>query len=368
MYFKHKFVFPYDEQNINERNVRDRRDENDVGDKKDNEFGDEMNEIDETSLEDVPIETNVKDAPVQNYDADVRDVILKAYVQKNPCQPRNHEFPPKRMANKDRSFCVSWFNEYPSLLEYIVQQKMLYFAYTAILLAQVMQSHQARTNYRIRLNASIDCVRFLLQQEMTFRGHDGFEDLNNRGNFLELLHWLCYHNAEIALEKSQIDITTSSERHLNEQISVVIHYMKNGHVLEQFIGVTYVLSTTAVTLKTAIDQLFSTHSLTFVAVSQKHLKIEAFFTSVHRLVNIVGGSAQQSDLIREKQRLKILEALSVGEISSGRGLNQETTLKRSGDTCWGSYYSCLINMILMFSAIVDVVEAIATDIQVPKQE
>ncbi|XP_022855980.1 uncharacterized protein LOC111377152 [Olea europaea var. sylvestris] len=230
------------------------------------------------------------------------------------------------------------------------------------------QSHQARTKFRIRLNVSIDCVRFLLQQEIAFCGHDGFEYLNNRGNFLELLHWLCDHNAEIALEKSQIDITTSSERYLKKQMSVVIRYMKNGHVLEHFIGVTYVLSTTTVALKTAIDQLFSTHSLTFVAVAQKHLKIEAFFTSVHRLVNIVGRSAKQIDLIREKQRLKIHEALSVGEISSGRGLNQETTLKHFGDICWGSYYSCLINMILMFSATVDVVEAIATDIQVLEQE
>jgi len=48
--------------------------------------------------------------------------------------------------------------------------------------------------------------------------------------------------------------------------------------------------------------------------------------------------------------------------SSGRGLNQETTLQRPGDTRWGSHYNCLINLIVMFSTIVNVVEKISTDI------
>lgn len=57
--------------------------------------------------------------------------------------------------------------------------------------------------------------------------------------------------------------------------------------------------------------------------------------------------------------LKVHESLSVGELSSERGLNQETTLQRHGDTHWGSHYGCLINLSLMFSTIVDVVEMIA---------
>ncbi|XP_022870916.1 zinc finger MYM-type protein 1-like [Olea europaea var. sylvestris] len=190
-------------------------------------------------------------------------------------------------------------------------------------------------------------------------------------------------------------------------MSVVIRYVKNGCILEHFIGVIHVLNTTAASLKAAIDQLFSTHSLSIsnlrgqgydgasnmrgeynglkalilkenpsayyihcfahqlqlalVAVAQKHPKIETFFTIVHRLVNIVGGSAKRSDLIRENQRLKILESLSIGEISSGRDLNQEITFQRPGDTRWGSHYSCLINLITMFSTIVEVIEMIATD-------
>ncbi|XP_021724769.1 uncharacterized protein LOC110692092 [Chenopodium quinoa] len=42
------------------------------------------------------------------------------------------------------------------------------------------------------------------------------------------------------------------------------------------------------------------------------------------------------------------------EIDSGSGLNQEVGLKRSGDTCWGSYSKCVLNIISLFSAIVEV--------------
>ncbi|XP_022894018.1 uncharacterized protein LOC111408501 [Olea europaea var. sylvestris] len=66
-----------------------------------------------------------------------------------------------------------------------------------------------------------------------------------------------------------------------------------------------------------------------------------------RLVNIVGRTAKQSDLIQEKQRLKILKALSVGEISSGRGFNQETTLKHSAATnTTSSGTKCYVDILL----------------------
>jgi len=59
------------------------------------------------------------------------------------------------------------------------------------------QSDQARIEYRTRLNASVDCIRFLLKQGLAFRGHDESEDSDNRGNFLELLHFLANHNDNI---------------------------------------------------------------------------------------------------------------------------------------------------------------------------
>ena len=37
-------------------------------------------------------------------------------------------------------------------------------------------------------------------------------------------------------------------------------------------------------------------------------------------------------------------------------MNQEKYLKRPGDTCWGLYYGTILNLILMFFIVVDVLE------------
>jgi hypothetical protein len=41
--------------------------------------------------------------------------------------------------------------------------------------------------YKICLTYSLRCLRFLLNQGLSFRGHDESEESMNRGNFLELL-------------------------------------------------------------------------------------------------------------------------------------------------------------------------------------
>ena len=42
-------------------------------------------------------------------------------------------------------------------------------------------------------------------------------------------------------------------------------------------------------------------------------------------------------------------------------MNQETNLKHPSDTHWGSYYGTILNLILMFFAVVDVLEIIEED-------
>ena len=39
-------------------------------------------------------------------------------------------------------------------------------------------------------------------------------------------------------------------------------------------------------------------------------------------------------------------------------MNQETNLKRRGDTRWGSCYGTILNLILMFFTVVDILEII----------
>jgi hypothetical protein len=51
--------------------------------------------------------------------------------------------------------------------------------------------------YKICLTYSLRCLRFLLNQGLTFCGHDESEESMNRGNFLELLKWLASNNEEV---------------------------------------------------------------------------------------------------------------------------------------------------------------------------
>ncbi|XP_042404883.1 zinc finger MYM-type protein 1-like [Zingiber officinale] len=309
------------------------------------------------------------------------------------------------------------------------------------------QSKQMRNDYRIRLNALIDCIRVLLRQGNSFRGHDETEGSLNLGNFLILLEFLGAHNKEINdvilknapknckltspdIQKDIVRVCASEiinviikdignslfsvlvdesrDVSMKEQMSVVLRYVdSSGHVNERFIGIEHVTSTTSLSLKAAIDKMFSKYNLSianvrgqgfdgasnmqgkfnglkalilkenpcafyihcfahqlqlaFIAVAKKNLSISNFFRIVGDVVNVVGSSCKRSDLLKEKHSNFIVEALERDEISSGRGLNQETTLQCAGDTRWGSHYNSLISLISMFSAVSDVLEVISED-------
>ncbi|KAL4625418.1 hypothetical protein ACB092_05G024200 [Castanea dentata] len=74
--------------------------------------------------------------------------------------------------------------------------------------------------------------------------------------------------------------------------------------------------------------------LTLVAVSKNHIQIATFFNLVAKVFNIVGASCKRHDILREKRNAEVIEALKNNEISIGRGLNQEISLKRPGNTRW----------------------------------
>ena len=44
---------------------------------------------------------------------------------------------------------------------------------------------------------------------------------------------------------------------------------------------------------------------------------------------------------------------------TGRGMNQERALKRSGEMRWSSHFYKLVNLIYLFSSVIDVLEVIA---------
>ena len=72
-------------------------------------------------------------------------------------------------------------------------------------------------------------------------------------------------------------------------------------------------------------------------------------------------SCKHHVILHEKPSAEVIEALKNNEISTGRGLNQEMSLKRPRDTHWSSHYGALVNLIHMFSSVIDVIETIIED-------
>jgi hypothetical protein len=67
---------------------------------------------------------------------------------------------------------------------------------------------------------------------------------------------------------------------------------------------------------------------------------------------------KKRDQLCENRRVEIVEAISSGKITNGRGLNQEISLARAGPTQWSSHLATLNSMIILFSATLDVLEEI----------
>ena len=61
----------------------------------------------------------------------------------------------------------------------------------------VKQSNKDKRDYRVQLNAIVDCIRFFLCRGLAFRGHDESQGSSDKGNFLKLLQFLGDHNKYI---------------------------------------------------------------------------------------------------------------------------------------------------------------------------
>jgi hypothetical protein len=66
-------------------------------------------------------------------------------------------------------------------------------------------------------------------------------------------------------------------------------------------------------------------------------------------------------MLRVAQAQRIVEALELGDIETGKGLNQEMGLGRPGDTRWGSHYKTVMHLIALYPAIRKVLIMVGND-------
>ncbi|XP_019161885.1 PREDICTED: zinc finger MYM-type protein 1-like [Ipomoea nil] len=208
-----------------------------------------------------------------------------------------------------------------------------------------------------------------------------------------------------------IIVDESRDISVKEQMIVFIRYVdSSGHIVERLLGITHVCDTTSMSLKVAIEDLLTRHRLSIarirgqgydgasnmrgefnglktlimnenssafyvhcfahqlqlalVGVAKENEEVGDFFYTVSQLCNIVCASCKRMDSLRDKQLKMLIDSISDDTIETGTGLNQETVLKRPGDTRWGSHYGALMSIITLFSPVIDVLDEIRQD---PKQ-
>ncbi|XP_042380415.1 zinc finger MYM-type protein 1-like [Zingiber officinale] len=315
----------------------------------------------EINLDDLQSDPGLR-VKISNYDPNDREKVRRAYLQKGPCQPRNHNFPQRKIGKASRRFCPSWFNEFGNWLEYSIskdaafclccylfrpdfgkqvggdsftsvgftnwKKKEIFVKHVGssnsahnqawqkcvdlmkesqhIEVALTRQTEQARNLYRVRLTASVDCIRFLLRQGLAFRGHNESESSFNQGNFLELLKFVADHNEDIknavlqnAPENNQLispeiqkDIVNAAclettnailnelgdevfamlvdeSRDISdkEQMAIALRYVNlRGIVVERFLGIAHDGDTSSLSLKKAIESLLSYYGLSIARI------------------------------------------------------------------------------------------------------
>ncbi|KAL7589555.1 hypothetical protein Lser_V15G40695 [Lactuca serriola] len=218
--------------------------------------------------------------------------------------------------------------------------------------------------------------KFLLKNVLPFRGHDESDESISKGLFIEELSFLWDHNESIynvTLENAPknekltspkihkeifqcfskeiiksicedigndvftILVDESSDVSKKQQMAMVLRDVNSlGLVKERFVVIVHVTDTTSLTLKEAIDSVFTNNNL---SISQARgqgydgaSSIEVHLMQLALVVNVVCASCKRKDIIRDSYKERVQKEIGNGEIETGRGLNQETSLVRVGDT------------------------------------
>ena len=195
---------------------------------------------------------------------------------------------------------------------------------------------------------------------------------------------------------------------VKEHMAVVIRYVnKRGEIFERFLGLVHVRETSAKCLKEAIESLFAKYGLSLsrlrgqgydsaanmqggfnglkslilrenpyawyvhcfahqlqlviVAVCKTNRYTCDLFVTLAMIVNTCGSSCKRSDELRQKEHERRVERLENGEITSGTGKNQDTSLHRPGDTRWGSHYVTVVRLIDMWPSVLEVLQIVFDD-------
>ncbi|CAI8591442.1 unnamed protein product [Vicia faba] len=294
---------------------------------------------------------------INEYAPDIQDQVRRAYILKGPMQPDLPSFPRTTFGSVKRSFSKSWYKNY-TWLEYNEIKDAAYCFYCFLFkkpgraehfgfevftksgyrdwkhasqgLKDHVGSHNSLHNscvkhyddynnqrqsvtskfakatkeseelYKIRLTCSLDCSRYLIEQGMTFRGHDESSTSLNKDNFREMVDWVKSQNEQVrdafdrggknctmtcgdiqkelatccAHEVTKVIMEELGDRQLSvlidesrdisvkEKMAVMLRFLNDkGNVVERFISLHHVKDTTSESLKNALYGILDKYTL-----------------------------------------------------------------------------------------------------------
>ncbi|CAN0875243.1 Zinc finger MYM-type protein 1 [Linum grandiflorum] len=94
--------------------------------------------------------------------------------------------------------------------------------------------------------------------------------------------------------------------------------------------------------------------LTLVASAKDCGPIWKLFSLLDKVINLVKSSPKRTTELLEAHKRDTEQMVECGELETGRGANQNTTLQRAGATRWSSHFFSVESLIKMFAAVCEV--------------
>ncbi|GJR79439.1 zinc finger MYM-type protein 1-like protein [Tanacetum coccineum] len=275
------------------------------------------------------------------YPANKKEEVRLAYLNKGPFQIHLKTYPAKGSPKRPRRFQYSWFGIFPNWL-----------------------------GYSPTTNAAYCFVCYLFSDSPNVRKHI---------------------RKEVGDSYFCIMVDEARDESKEKQMAIVLRFVdKDGFIRERFLDLVHVYDTMAVTLKANLwEQLLNYEfdiskirgqgydgasnmrgewnglqalvakdcpyayyvhcfahrlQLALVAASKEVIPVHQFFTKLTSVVNVICASSKRHDELQKAKSIEIEHLLELGEIKTGKGANQIGTLRRAGDTRWGSHFNSVCSL------------------------